>query len=126
LSKLIFSAQSPYLARQLSVQKVVPTLTSKSVEIYLSMVGAKQLDDAGFILVRPRPYVQQWCARGTVLHCTVVLVEGGYKRGERGGRASCPRGFLIEASANNAVKEEIVRVCAIRRPPAAWGLLLLL
>jgi hypothetical protein len=27
--KLIFSVRSPYLARQLSVRKVVPTLTSK-------------------------------------------------------------------------------------------------
>jgi hypothetical protein len=27
------------------VRKVVPTLTTKSVEIYLSMAGAKQLDD---------------------------------------------------------------------------------
>jgi hypothetical protein len=38
--KLIFNA-TPYLARQLSVQKVVPTLTSRSAEIYLSMAGAK-------------------------------------------------------------------------------------
>jgi hypothetical protein len=45
--KLIFSA-SPYLARQLSVWKVVPTLTSTSAEIYLSMVGAKQLGDTRF------------------------------------------------------------------------------
>jgi hypothetical protein len=37
---------------------------------------------------RPGPYVQQWCARGTILRCTMVLVEGGYKRGGRGGRAS--------------------------------------
>jgi hypothetical protein len=36
----------PYLARQLSVRKVVPTLTSKSAEIYPSTAGAKQLDDA--------------------------------------------------------------------------------
>jgi hypothetical protein len=34
-----------------SVRKVVPTLTSKSAEIYLSMAGAKQLGDTGFILV---------------------------------------------------------------------------
>jgi hypothetical protein len=33
------------------VRKVVPTLTSKSAEIYLSMAGAKQLRDTGFILV---------------------------------------------------------------------------
>jgi hypothetical protein len=41
----------PYLVRQLSVQKVVPTLTRTSAEIYLSMAGAKQLSDTGFILV---------------------------------------------------------------------------
>jgi hypothetical protein len=39
--KLIFSARCPNLARQLSVRKVVPTLTSTSAEIYLSMAGAK-------------------------------------------------------------------------------------
>jgi hypothetical protein len=42
---------APYLACQLSVQKVVPTLTSTSAEIYLSMAGAKQLSDTSFILV---------------------------------------------------------------------------
>jgi hypothetical protein len=31
----LLSAQTPYLARQLSVRKVVPTLTSKSTEIGL-------------------------------------------------------------------------------------------
>jgi hypothetical protein len=35
----------------LSVRKVVPTLTSTSAEIYLSMAGAKQLGDTRFILV---------------------------------------------------------------------------
>jgi hypothetical protein len=34
-----------------SVRKVVPTLTSKSAEISLSMAGAKQHYDMGFILV---------------------------------------------------------------------------
>jgi hypothetical protein len=33
-------------------------------------------------------YVQQGCARGAVLQRTVVLVEGDYKQGERGGEAS--------------------------------------
>jgi hypothetical protein len=51
LLKLIFSAKSPYLARQMSVRKVVPTLTSKSAKIYPSMAGAKQLGDTRFILV---------------------------------------------------------------------------
>jgi hypothetical protein len=35
----------------LSVRKVVPTLTSKSAEIYLSMADAKQLVTLVFILV---------------------------------------------------------------------------
>jgi hypothetical protein len=72
----------------LSVQKVVPTLTSTSAEIYLSMAGAKQLLTRGLSWFRPGPYVQQWRARGTVLLCIVVLAEGSYKRGGRGGRAS--------------------------------------
>jgi hypothetical protein len=38
-------------ASTMSVRKVFPTLTSKSAEIYLSMAGAKQLSDTGFILV---------------------------------------------------------------------------
>jgi hypothetical protein len=43
----------------LLVRKVVPTLTSKSVEIYLSMAGAKQLVTQGLSWFRPGPYVQQ-------------------------------------------------------------------
>jgi hypothetical protein len=34
-----------------SVRKIVPTLTSTSTEIYLSMAGAKKLGDTRFILV---------------------------------------------------------------------------
>jgi hypothetical protein len=48
--KLIFRALSPTW-RKLSVRKVVPTLTSMTVEIYFSMAGAKQLGDTRFILV---------------------------------------------------------------------------
>jgi hypothetical protein len=33
------------------VRKVVPTLTSTSIEIYLSMASAKQHNDTSFILV---------------------------------------------------------------------------
>jgi hypothetical protein len=57
------------------------------------MVGAKQLVKLVFILVPARgSYVQQWYARGTILHCIVVLVEGGYKRaGEEVGPPG-PRG----------------------------------
>jgi hypothetical protein len=50
--KLIFST-CPYLARQLSVWKVVPTLTSMSAKIYLSMASAKQHDDTGLSWLRP-------------------------------------------------------------------------
>jgi hypothetical protein len=85
----LISMQFPYLARQLSVRKVVPKVTSKSVEMYLSMAGAKQHNDTG---VYPGsghgPYVQQGCAHGTILRCTVMLVEGSYKQGGRGGGAS--------------------------------------
>jgi hypothetical protein len=70
---------APYLARQLSVRKVVPTLTSKSAEIYLLMTGAKKLGDTGFILVLAgavRPTVV--CSR----HCIALhrgVCRGGYK-----------------------------------------------
>jgi hypothetical protein len=53
------------------------------------MAGAKQLVTLDFILVPAGgAYVQQGCARGTILRCTMVLEEGGYKIGGRGGRSS--------------------------------------
>jgi hypothetical protein len=66
--KLVFSVLNPYLARQLSVQKVVSTLTSMSAEIYLSMAGAKQHNDTDFILV---PTVGRTSSRGVLvtLYC---------------------------------------------------------
>jgi hypothetical protein len=48
------------------------------------MVGAKQLETLGLSWFRPGPYVQQGCARGTILLCTGVPVVGGYKQGGRG------------------------------------------
>jgi hypothetical protein len=50
------------------VRNVVPTLTSTSAEIYLSMAGAKQHNDTGFILV---PAVGRRSSRGVlkVLYC---------------------------------------------------------
>jgi hypothetical protein len=62
-------------AGEVSVRKVVPTLTSTRAEIYLSMAGAKQLADTGFILVLVgviRPAVV--CSR----HC-VALHRGACK-----------------------------------------------
>jgi uncharacterized Fe-S cluster-containing radical SAM superfamily enzyme len=66
------------------VRKVVPTLTSTSDEIYLSMAGAKQLGDTRFILV-PTGVVRPagGCSRHCIA-CTVVLAEGSYKQGGRG------------------------------------------
>jgi hypothetical protein len=58
-------------SRYLSVRKVVPTLTSTSTEIYLSMAGAKQHNDTGFILV---PAVSRTSSRGTLkaLYCVAL------------------------------------------------------
>jgi hypothetical protein len=60
-----------------SVRKVVPTLTSTSAEIYLSMAGVKQLGDTRFILV-PAEAVHPAgvCSR----HC-IALHRGALQRG---------------------------------------------
>jgi hypothetical protein len=130
LRKLIFSTKFPYLARQLSVQKVVPTLTSKSVEIYLSMAGAKQLGDTRFILV-PAGAV---CPAGVCSGHCIALHRSACRgvlqaRRERRLVLQVPE-VLIEASANIGVKAESVRVCTVRLrvplSPAAGGLPLLL
>jgi hypothetical protein len=63
--------------RHLTVRKVVPTLTSMSAKISLSMAGAKQHTDTGFILV------SRQCI---ALHRGAC--RGGYKHGGRGGEAS--------------------------------------
>jgi hypothetical protein len=64
------------------------------------MVGAKQLKTLGLSWFRPRSYVQQWCARGTVLFRTEVPVEGRLQaRRERRRGLQVPR-VVIEASVN--------------------------
>jgi hypothetical protein len=65
------------LSTNLSVQKVVPTLTSTSTEIYLSMAGAEQLGDTSFILV-PAEAIRPIgvCSR----HC--IALHHGACRGE--------------------------------------------
>jgi hypothetical protein len=50
------------------VRKVVPTLTSTSTEIYLSMAGAKQHKDTSFILVSAVGRTSSWGAL-EVLYC---------------------------------------------------------
>jgi hypothetical protein len=79
---------APYLARQLSVRKVVPTQTSRSAEIYLSMVGAKQLVTLGFILVPAETVHPAGVCSGHFIALHRGACRGGYKGGRRGGRAS--------------------------------------
>jgi hypothetical protein len=61
-----------YTKNILSVRNVVPTLTSTSAEIYLSMTGAKQHDDTDFILVTA---MGRTFSRGAlkVLYCVAPL-----------------------------------------------------
>jgi hypothetical protein len=64
------------------------------------MVGAKQLRTFGLSWFRPEPYVQQGCARGTILLRTGVPVVGWLQaRRERRHGLQVPSG-VIEASAN--------------------------
>jgi hypothetical protein len=64
------------------------------------MVGAKQLKTLGLSWFRPGPYVQQGCARSTVLLRTGVPVVGRlHSRRERRRGLQVPGG-VIEASAN--------------------------
>jgi hypothetical protein len=104
-----------------SVQKVVPTLTSKSAEICLSMAGAKRLVTRGLSWFRPGPYVQQWCPRGTILCCTVVLAEGSYKHGGREAGPLGPRGLIVAECQYCGEGSERVSVLSVA-PPAARGL----
>jgi hypothetical protein len=74
----------------LSVRKVVPTLTSTSAEIYLSMAGAKQLGDTRFILVPAgavRPAVV--CSR----HC--IALHRSACRGELQARRERRQGLQV-------------------------------
>jgi hypothetical protein len=79
-----------------------------SAEICLSMVGAKQLETLGLSWFRPGPYVQQGCARGTILLHTGVPAEGWLQaRRERRSGPQVPR-VVIEESANIVGKAESV------------------
>jgi hypothetical protein len=77
--------EGPYLARQMSVRKVVLTLTSKSAKISLSMAGAKELSDPRFILVPAGAVRPAGVCSGHCIALHRVLAEGCYKRGGRGG-----------------------------------------
>jgi hypothetical protein len=103
------------LVLKVSVQKVVPTLTSTSAEIYLSMVGVKQLSDTSFILV-PTGAVHPVgvCSR----HC--IALHHGACRGEL--QEAVPPGpwGLIEAGCQYR-GEGGKRVSVRYPPPRGWG-----
>jgi hypothetical protein len=106
----------------LSVRKVVPTLTSKSAEIYPLMAGAKQSGDTRFILVPAGAVRPAWmCSR----HC-IALHRGACRgvlqaRRERRLVLQVPE-VLIEACANIGVMgERRVSVLFVSDPPYGWG-----
>jgi hypothetical protein len=75
------------------------------------MVGAKQLETLGLSWFRPRPYVQQRRARGTILLCTEVPVVGRLQaRRERRRGLQVPSG-VIEAIGD--VVGELRSVCVM-------------
>jgi hypothetical protein len=99
-----------------SVWKVVPTLTSKSAEIYLSMAGAKQLVTLGFILVSAGAVRPAGVCSGHYIALHRGACRGGLQaRRERRPVLQVPE-ILIEASANIVVKAESVRVSAVCLP----------
>jgi hypothetical protein len=72
------------------------------------MVGAKQLKTLDLSWFRPEPYVQQECARGTILLRTGVSVVGRLQaRRERRCGLQVPSG-VIEVSANIVREAESV------------------
>jgi hypothetical protein len=102
----------------LSVRKVVPTLTSKSAEIYLSMAGAKQHNDTGLSWFRPwvvRPAgVRSGCCIAS--HCGACRGELQARR-ERSRSLQEPKVWLWV---------EMCKCAAIRRPLQLGDRLLLL
>jgi hypothetical protein len=72
----------------LSVRKVVPTLNSRSVEIHLSMAGAKQLVTLGFILVPAGAVRPAVVCSGHYIALHLSACRGGLQASGRGGRAS--------------------------------------
>jgi hypothetical protein len=97
------------------------------------MVSAKQLKTLGLSWFRPKPYVQQGCARGTILLRTGVPVVGRLQaRWERRCGLQVPSG-VIEVSVNiEGGKAESMQSIAICYPvsgvvsPAARGITFLL
>jgi hypothetical protein len=96
------------------------------------MVSAKQLKTLGLSWFRPGLYVQQGCARGTVLLHTGVPVVGRLQARWERRRGLQVLGGVIEASANIVGRREAcersqpVTPCLMSPPPAARGISFLL
>jgi hypothetical protein len=119
--ELIFGAV-PYLACQLMVRKVVPTLTSKSAEIYFSMAGAKQCSDTSLSWFRPwavRP-IGVRSRRCIALHCSACRGELQARR-ERRGSLQVPE-VCLRRSANIVDSSGNMQVCSYLSSLAARGL----
>jgi hypothetical protein len=112
---------SPLAKSHVLVRKVVPTLTTRCAEIYLSMAGAKRLVTLGFILVPAGAVRPAGVCPGHYIALHRGACGGGLQeRRERRPGLQVPE-VLIEASANIVVKTERVRVSAPCRPPCGWG-----
>jgi hypothetical protein len=92
------------------------------------MVGAKQLKTLCLSWFQPGLYIQQGCARGTVLLCTGVPVVGQLQARWERRRGLQVTSRVIEASANIVGKTG--NVCNVSprdvSPPAARGVTFLL
>jgi hypothetical protein len=75
------------------------------------MVGVKQQETRDLSWFRPGPYVQQWCARGTVLLCTGVPVVGRLQARRERRRGLQVPGGVIETSSD--VVGELRSVCVL-------------
>jgi hypothetical protein len=72
------------------------------------MVGAKQLKTLGLSWFWSGPYVQQRCARGTILLCTGVPVVGRLQA-----RRERRRGLQVPSEAIGNVVGELRNVCVM-------------
>jgi hypothetical protein len=75
------------------------------------MVSANQQETQDLFWFRPGPYVQQWCARGTVLLCTGVPVVGRLQARRERRRGLQVPGGVIETSSD--VVGELRSVCVL-------------
>jgi hypothetical protein len=80
-----------------------------SAKVYPSMVDAKQSKTKSFILVPAEgPYVQQWCALGTILLSTGVPVVGLLQA-----RRERKRGFQVPSGVAEDIVGELENKCVV-------------